>query len=164
MNEFPAVMKCQIFMIKRGLRESVIISLMAKSGLRPGVIGNHMGTDGLQIRDLPDIAIHNKIAECIRTPNRIIVRRELSKAGHQYFTFSTKSATRNLISYLNRRLAHGETLNEDSPVIPPNDHDTVHGRRRSQKAFLPTQRIGDKIRRVLRPKFTWRAVRTTCVF
>ena len=31
---------------RAGLRESVIISLMVKSGLRPETIGNHDGTDG----------------------------------------------------------------------------------------------------------------------
>ncbi len=137
---------------KAGLRESVIISMMAKSGLRPGVMGNHDGTDGLQMRDLPDIMLSNGKVECMQTPNRIIVRRELSKAGHQYFTFSTNPATGLLLEYLNDRLAHGEVLNEHSPVIHPNDHDNKW--RRSQKAFLPTQRISDKIRRVFRPKFT----------
>lgn len=141
---------------KAGLRESVIISLMAKSGLRPGVMGNHIGTDGLQIRDLPDIVIRNGIAECRRTPNKIIVRRELSKAGHEYFTFSTKSATKQLTDYLNYRLAHGEVLNKNSPVIHPNFNNNTNTRRISQKAFLPTQRISEKIRCVFRPEFTWR--------
>ncbi len=139
-----------------GLRESVLISLMAKSGMRPGVIGNHRGTDGLQMRDLPDISILHGTVKCIRTPNRIIVRRELSKAGHQYFTFSTCQATEQLVTYLNDRLASGENLDENSPVISPNDHSEVHAWRRSQKAFLPTQRISDKIRNTLRPKFGWR--------
>ena len=136
------------------LRESVIISMMAKSGLRPGVMGNHDGTDGLQVRDLPDITLDNGKVECVQMPNRIVVRRELSKAGHRYFTFSTDHATKLLLEYLNDRLEHGEVLDEHSPVIHPNDH---HNKwRRSQKAFLPTQRISDKIRRVFRPKFTWR--------
>ena len=141
---------------KAGLRESVMISLMAKSGLRPGVIGNYNGTDGLQIRDLPDITICRETAKCVRTPNRIVVRRELSKAGHQYFTFSTRSATTQIVAYLNDRLVHGEILSEHSPVISPNDHTETHTWRRSQKAFLPTQRISDRIRQTFRPEFTWR--------
>ena len=136
------------------LRESVMISLMAKSGLRPGVIGNHDGTDGLQIRDLPDIRIHSRRAECVKTPSRIVVRRELSKAGHQYFTFSTHSATKQLLAYLNDRLAHGEALNAHSPVIHPCSYN--NNWRKSQKTFLPTQRISEKIRHVFRPKFAWR--------
>ena len=39
------------------LRESVMISLIAKSGLRPEVLGNDNGTDGLKMKDLPDVAI-----------------------------------------------------------------------------------------------------------
>ena len=141
---------------RAGLRESVLISLMAKSGIRPGVIGNHKGTDGLQIRDLPDISICHGTAKCIRTPNRIVIRRELSKARHQYFTFSTQHATKQLVTYLNDRLASGENLDENSPVISPNDHSETYTWRRSRKAFLPTQRISDKIRNTFRPKFEWR--------
>ena len=141
---------------KSGLRESVMISLIAKSGLRPGVIGNHNGTDGLQIQDLPDVEIHQGVAKCLRTPSQITVRRELSKAGHQYFTFSTRFATNQILTYLNDRMKHGEALNEHSPVISPNDHRKTSTWRRSKKAFLPTQRISDKIRQILRPDFTWR--------
>jgi len=90
---------------RAGLRESAIISLMVKSGLRPEVLGNHDGTDGLRMRDLPDVVIHQGVAKCIRMPNRITVRAELSKARHRYFTFSTRAATTHILAYLNDRLA-----------------------------------------------------------
>ena len=138
---------------KAGLRESVIISLMAKSGLRPGVLGNHKGLDGLQIRDLPDITMHREKFKHDKTSNRIIVRRELSKANHSYFTFSTRSATEQIVAYLNDRLAHGEKLCENSPVISPNEHRDTNNRRRSKKVFLPTQRISDLVRQTFRPEF-----------
>lgn len=141
---------------RAGLRESVMISLMAKSGLRPGVMGNHAGTDGLQLRDLPDIDTSDGTAKCAQKPNRIIVRQELSKAGHQYFTFSTKLATEHILAYLSARMTHGETLNGDSPVISPNEYEDGRTVRRSKKAFLPAQRVSEKIRRVFRPKFAWR--------
>ena len=51
---------------RAGLRESAVISLMAKSGLRPQVMGNHDGTDGLRMRDLPDLVIHEGKAKCVR--------------------------------------------------------------------------------------------------
>ena len=57
---------------------------------------------------------------------------------------------------MNDRLAHGEILSEHSPVISPNDHTKTHTWRKSQKTFLPTQRISDRIRQTLRPKFRWR--------
>lgn len=99
---------------RAGLREAAIISLMAKAGLRPEVLGNHDGTDGLQIRDLPDIVIHQGVAKCIRMPNRVVVRAELSKARHQYFTFTTKPATMHILAYLNDRITRGEPLSSDS--------------------------------------------------
>ncbi len=138
------------------LRASVVISLMAKSGLRPEVIGNHDGTDGLRIKDLPDIVIHQGIVKCIDTPNKIIVRRELSKTRHQYFTFSTSSATKKLIAYLNDRLEHGEPLNGDSPVVAPDYiYKTNRGNNRNKK-FLPTRTISKEVRETFRPRFTWR--------
>ena len=66
-------------------RETAIILLMAKSGLRPEVIGNHDGTDGLRMRDIPDLIIQEGVVRCTRTPNRIVLRREFSKVGRQYF-------------------------------------------------------------------------------
>ena len=38
---------------------------MAKSGLRPEVIGNHNGTDELWMRDMPDLVIQESIVRCI---------------------------------------------------------------------------------------------------
>ena len=76
---FLTCVTCRRFYDKADLRESVMISLMAKSGLRPGVIGNYNGTDGLQMRDLPDIIVCCGTAKCIRTPNRIVVRPQVVK-------------------------------------------------------------------------------------
>ena len=141
---------------RAGMRESVIISLMAKSGLRPEVIGNHDGTDGLRIRDMPDLVIHQGVAKCVRTPNRIVVRRELSKAGHQYFTFATELATKHVLAYINDRLARGEPLNGDSSIVAPDHiHKFARGRN-STKVFLPTPRISKLVRDVFRPRFNWR--------
>ena len=123
---------------RAGLRESAIISLMAKAGLRPEVIGNHDGTDGLQIRDLPDVVIHQGVAKCIRMPNRIVVRAELSKARHQYFTFTTRTATMHILAYLNDRITHGEPLAPDSAVIAPDHTYKTNRGRNSTKRFLPT--------------------------
>jgi len=141
---------------RASLRSSVIISLMAKSGLRPEVVGNHDGTDGLRMRDLPDIVIHQGVAKCIRAPVQVIVRRELSKARHQYFTFLTSSGTKRLVAYLNDRLAAGEPLHGDSPVVAPDYvYRTYRGANRD-KPFLPTRRISRDVRETLRPRFGWR--------
>jgi hypothetical protein len=141
---------------RAGLRESAVISLMAKSGLRPQVMGNHDGTDGLRMRDLPDLVIHEGKAKCVRTPARIIVRKELSKTNNSYLTFSTKSAIRHVVAYLNDRLVRGESLHADSPVIAPDRIYKTGRGRNSSKTFLPTQRIGALVRKVFRPRFGWR--------
>ena len=92
------------------MREAVVILLISKSGVRPQVMGNHDGTDGLKLGDIPDIAIENRVAKYLNEPPRIIVRRTLSKARHQYFTFLSLAGTRKLFVYLNDRLAHGESI------------------------------------------------------
>jgi hypothetical protein len=47
------------------------------------------------------------------------VRRELSKAGHQYFSFLSKEACGYLKDYLEARIREGEQVNPDSAVITP---------------------------------------------
>ena len=138
------------------LREGSTISFIAKSGLRPEVLGNSDGTDGLRIKDLPDIAIIQGIAKCIKSPPMVIVRKNLSKARHQYFTFLTTQGTKTLLADLNDRLARGEPLNAESPVIAPTTSPQRGRGRNSKKPFLPTQRISDSIRDILRPRFQWR--------
>ena len=141
---------------RTSLRSAVMISLMAKSGLRPEVMGNHDGTDGLQMRDLPDVVIHQGVAKCIKTPSRIIVRPELSKARHQYFTFLTASGTKRLLAYLNDRLARGDSLHGNSPVIAP-DHRRAHNNAQNTPGvFLQTRQVSKEIRKVFRPRFSWR--------
>lgn len=144
---------------RASLRSSVMISLMAKSGLRPEVIGNHDGTDGLRMRDLPDVIVHQGMAKCTKTPCQVVVRPSLSKARHQYFTFLTASGTRMLLAYLNDRLAHSDSLHGDAPVVAP-EYAYRAGRRGSNntdsKPFLPTRQISKEIRKTFRPRFAWR--------
>ena len=52
------------------------------------------GTDGLKMKDLPDVAIQGGVAICTNSPMRITVRAEISKARHQYFTFATAAVER----------------------------------------------------------------------
>ncbi len=141
---------------RTSLREAVAVSLIAKAGLRPQVLGNQDGTDGLTVGDMPDIIIENGVAKCLQEPSRIIVRKPLSKARHQYFTFLSSVGTRKLLAYLNDRLAHGETITEDSPLISPNTRHRYGRGNNTNKKFLPTLRISKLIRNVFRPRFPWR--------
>ena len=121
-----------------GLGEYVMISLMVKSSLKPEVLSNHDETEGLKMDDLPDIVIHQGDAKYIMAPNRIIVRRELSKTRNAYFTFVFVHATASIISYLNERLSCGEPLHGESPIIEL-DHRCKTQRRHDTKLFLLTR-------------------------
>jgi hypothetical protein len=138
------------------LREGAIISLIAKSGVRLEVLGNHNGTDGLMIKDLPDLEILDGVARFRQIPAKVIVRRTLSKARHQYFTFLSEGGARRVLAYLNDRLASGEELNSESAVIAP-DKKYKYGRQGKEgNKFLLTVRISNVVRKALRPRFTWR--------
>ena len=138
------------------LRTAAMISLMSKSGVRPEVMGNHDGTDGLRMRDLPDVVIHQGVAKCIRTPCQIVVRSELSKTRRQYFTFLTVSGTTKMLAYLNDRLACGEPLHGDSAVIAPDHRHPQNSGKRALRTFVSTPQISKEIRKTFRPRFAWR--------
>ncbi len=96
---------------RASLRVAAIEALMAKAGLRPEVLGNYNATDGLMMKDLPDIVIQQGVAKCLQSPPKIIVRKTLSKVRHQCFTFLTSDGTKKLLAYLNDRLAKGHPTN-----------------------------------------------------
>lgn len=141
---------------RASLRSAAIISLMVKSGLRPEVLGNHNATDVLRMRDLPDVIIQQGVAKCIKTPSRIIIRGELSKARHQYFTYLTSSGTDKLLAYLNDRLACGQPLHGESAVIAPDHRHTLNRGKNAHRAFLQTRQISKEIRNTFWPRFQWR--------
>ncbi|MGC1709084.1 MAG: hypothetical protein WA799_04690 [Nitrosotalea sp.] len=141
---------------RASLRTAAAIALISKAGLRLQVLGNHDGTDGLILGDIPDISIQGSTAVCTARPPMITVRRTLSKTRHQYYTFLTENGTRKLLTYLNDRIAKGEKLGSDSPVIAPNTSYKIHRGRNQGKKFLPTKRIAHEIRKTLRPRFSWR--------
>lgn len=138
------------------MRSGAMMSLIAKSGLRPEVLGNYRGTDGLKIRDLPDLAIVQGLATFTQTPPRIIVRRNLSKARHEYFTFITDIGGKKLLAYINSRILDGESMSPDTPVIAPETWHENQRRNNKGKKFLPTSRIEEVIRDTMRPRFLWR--------
>ncbi len=141
---------------KSELRDAVIMSLMAKSGLRPEVLGNDNGSDGLTMKDLPDIIIQEGIARCVNRPMRIVVRAEISKARHQYFTYATTNAISIILSYLNERLSNGEPMHGNSPLVAPSSKYLIRRRGKEVNSFLMTKQISNRVRKVFRPRFAWR--------
>ncbi len=102
-------------------------ALVAQAGLRIEVVGNYEGSDGLRVGDLPEMAISPGTSDCgagdgvrfSRIPTMILVRPELSKAGHQYFTFLAKEGCEYVAQYLTRRMKSGERLDASSPLVAP---------------------------------------------
>jgi len=130
--------------------------LVAHSGLRIEVLGNYTGKDGLTIGDMPEIKIENGGVTFERKPTMLVVRRELSKAGHQYFTFLSEEGCGYVQDYLEERLREGEELSPKSPLITP---------KLKMKPFIRATNIGDSIREAIRAAgFDWRPYVLRCYF
>jgi len=132
--------------------------LIAFTSMRPQVIGNHWGTDGLRIGDFLDVEIDNedKKVEFKTIPAMVRVRKELSKAGHQYLTFLCEEGCRYLKEYWEYRMQHGEILTADSPAVKP---------RYDRKHFIRTTNVGDKVRGGIRAAgYEWRPYVLRCYF
>ena len=97
-------------------RGRVAALLMAHSGVRPGVIGHYDGTDGLRLRDLPEL--DTDTLEFVRHPFLIVVPEHLSKNHAGYRTFGGVELATAISTYLaERRDKFGERLNPDSPLV-----------------------------------------------
>jgi integrase len=125
-------------------RIKAAISLMAFSGLRPQSIGNHDGSDGLMLKDLPELRIEGKEVVFEKIPTMIVIRPTLSKARHKYFTFLSSEGCTYLKEYLEGRIRSGEELKSESPLI-------AHERREAaEKQFVMTRKITHFIRQCMR--------------
>ncbi|MFN3653758.1 MAG: hypothetical protein ACK4TO_00330 [Candidatus Nitrosotenuis sp.] len=93
--------------------------LMAHAGVRPEVIGNYYGNDGLRVGDLSEIKIEENKVSFSKTLAMIIVRSELSKTRNQYITFLSEEGCNYLKDYLEERIMEGETITAESPLITP---------------------------------------------
>jgi hypothetical protein len=67
-------------------RQRALCALMAFTGVRPEVLGNYLGDDGLRLKDLPELTLKDEV-HFERIPAMVVVRSSLSKARHRYFTF-----------------------------------------------------------------------------
>jgi hypothetical protein len=132
---------------------------MAFSGLRPQVLGDYTGVDGLRISDLPELTVEEKEVRLEKIPSMVVVRPELSKAKHRYFTFLGPEGCLYLKAYLDKRVAAGEMLDSESPVIA---YKTGYGKTGFQdesirfKNHVTSKTLTKEIRDAMRPKYTWR--------
>jgi len=126
-------------------------ALVAHAGLRIEVVGNYDGSDGLRIGDLPEMRVtcdlsfpSEALVSFTRVPTMIVVRPELSKAGHQYFTFLTREGCEYVAQYLTQRIKSGERLDASSPLVAPG---TTKPRK---NLFVRSSLVGALIRKRLR--------------
>ncbi|MEM3765492.1 MAG: site-specific integrase [Candidatus Bathyarchaeia archaeon] len=132
-------------------RGRVSIALMAFSGLRPESIGNYDGSDGLKLGDLVEAEIHPDGIEFPKVPSMLVVRKSLSKARHQYFTFIPQQTVTYIEEYLEERIKQGEELSKDSPLLGFDPRGVKKNR------FLRTTLVTRDIREaILRAGFSWR--------
>ncbi len=117
--------------------------LMAFGDLRPQVLGNHDGSDGLTLGDLPELKVGKEEVEFTRIPSMVVVRPVLSKARHRYFTFLSGEGCTYLKEYLDYRIRQGEALGPASPVIG-------HERSSATRRFQLTKKISHLIRTAMR--------------
>lgn len=136
------------------LRGRVVISLTAYAGVRPEVLATRRAEDGLRIKDLPDLDldVDARTAKILRVPMVVVVRRELSKVRRRYLTFLPGEAAEFVKAYLEHRLARGERLTPDSPLIRADYNFERRGRPEKMRGspFLSTAAITSEIRDALR--------------
>jgi integrase len=122
--------------------------LIAHSGLRPEVLGNYLGNDGLTLGDFPEMRIEKGSVRFDRVPTVVRVRPTLSKNSNGYLSFVSSEGCDYLRQYLELRSRSGEDLTPDKDLIHPD---------RVAKRFIRTINIGDAIRTAIRAAgFRWR--------
>ncbi len=151
-ERIPEKFQLRSVLMKSSKREMTAISLMAFSGLRPEVMGNDDGSDGLRLKDIPDLSLNGEID--IKDPAKIEIRAELSKIRLPYFTFLGKEGCDYLRDYLIQRKENGEVLSSESPVILPI---IEKSQKESPNEFLTTVLLARRIKRSIRKAgFDWR--------
>ena len=87
-----------------------------------------------------------------------MVRREVSKTSHRYFTFLPKQGCDYLKAYLEKRLKSKEELSADSLVVAISPGFEGVGRNSNKKSrFITTRNVSRLIREAMRPRFSWRS-------
>ena len=130
-------------------RTRAVISMMAFAGIRPQVMGTADRSDGLRLADLPELVINDKKVAFSKMPAMVVVRQQLSKTRNKYFTFLTEQGCGYVLGYLRHRIAQGEILAPDSPLVTVNAGYDAKGLRKSTKRrdpFMTTISISCSIR------------------
>ena len=132
-------------------RERTACALVAFTGVRIGVLGNYKGTDGLRLKDIPDLNVEGKEIRFLRVPAQVNIREELSKSGKKYFTFLGQEGCMYMENYLIERIRSGEVITPESAII------TAAKLGFRGKQHITAVNVGDLMRNAIRNAgFTWR--------
>ncbi len=126
-------------------RERLACAIMAFSGVRPQVLGNYKGTDGLRISDIVDMEIKDGKVSFSKIPVRVVIRSELSKKENEYFSFIGEEGANYLRIYIEERIKEGEVVTPETPIMTPSKMKI-----RADVPFITTTNIGDLIRNTIR--------------
>lgn len=145
------------------LRARAAVSLMAFAGVRPGVLGDFRGTDGLRVADLPELEVDGgeKSAEFAVVPARVTVRRPISKSRRSYFTFLPGQGCEFVREYLEARMRAGEEVAQESAVVTVSKFDVQgkveHPNKKRYGQHITSINVGDAVRTAIRAAgFGWR--------
>jgi hypothetical protein len=153
----PTPEELQRILLSASKQSRVAVVLIAHGGLRPESLGDYRGQDGLMLGDFPELKITSDCVKFEAIPTILLVRSNLSKARHQYFTFLGAEGCQYLQDYLNERLRHGEMLTTESPLL--------RSKVRTSKRFIRTSNVGDLVRSAIRRAgFSWRPYVLRCYF
>lgn len=117
---------------------------MAVADLRPESIGNFDGSDGLMLKDLPELKMESGKVTFEKIPTMVVVRSSLSKTRGKYFTFLSHEGCDYLKEYLEERIRNGEKLTPETPLI---GHDRPGA---AEKEFSMARKITHFIRKYMR--------------
>jgi hypothetical protein len=137
----PSPLQVRTVLARAPLRDRVTCALMAYSGVRPEVIGNYLGDDGLTLGDFPELDFSVAEPKFRKVPSVVLVRDSISKAGHTYLTFVPAATCRAIEDYLKLRIAQGEKLTRASDLVSAG---------RSRRPFLRSMNVSESVRAALR--------------
>jgi hypothetical protein len=134
------------------LRAQTTEIFIAHTGVRPQVLGNHNGNNGLRLKHILDLEVENNKVSFKNMPALVTIPAELSKTSMKYHTFLSTEGCEILKTYLEGRVANThEELGPESPVITISKVGyNKMGRRKHNKNygsfFIETQNITREVR------------------
>ena len=127
------------------VRQKVAVSMIAFTGIRLQSLGNSEGNNGMRLSDIEDLVIQREEVSFRKIPAKVIVRKELSKKHHEYFTFLGKEGCDYLQVYLNQRIRDGEELTDNSALLTKSKL-----KLRRERPFITTIKVSALIRDAIR--------------